>query len=130
MGDNFSFEIKLIAWSVTDSPPKPKTNAERIMFILILPQLTVEILLSPFVNSIIPVKNAWIILGFTLRKLAIKFEILNKNPVLFNIEIITENKTTKPPTLKILLMELITESDNIVPSSENEMSFLRYENLV
>ena len=101
-----------------------------MIFISILPQSTVEILLSPFVNSSRPGKNAWIILGFTLRKLAIKFEILNKNPVLFNIEIITENKTTKPPTLKILLMELITESDNIVPSSENEMSFLRYENLV
>ena len=89
-------------------PPKPSRKAVKMIFKEIFLSLTKEIILIPFVISNIPLNIEDIISEGILKVLhigentvQIKFVI----PLTFKIDIITENKTTKPPIIRMVEIE-------------------------
>ena len=89
-------------------PPKPSRKAVKMIFREIFLSLINEIILIPFVISNIPLNIEDIISEGILKVLhigkntvQIKFVI----PLTFKIDIITENKTTKPPIIRMVEIE-------------------------
>ena len=97
----------LKTWSRTDNPPNPSKNAQITMLIVRTLDgmlLTKE---TPLVNSSNPINIDFINEIFILKNLHIG---LNKDVIIFiillvfNIDIITENITTNPPIVIIVLL--------------------------
>lgn len=111
-------EVILKTWSIIEIPPKPSKNADTIIFKEIALNGIWAITDTPFVSSIIPAKSP-------LAKEAGIFKVFNKGEnansnnsnifELFRIEIITLNKTTKPPIMRIVFIEVMILLWRIAP---------------
>ena len=89
----------------TEIPPNPSKNAANSIFIVIAFICIPEIREIPLVISSIPVKKGEIKLVGICNKLNAGISIFENIPkilLVFNIEIITENRTTKPPIKRIV----------------------------
>lgn len=103
--DKSVFEVILSTCNKTEIPPNPSKNAENKIFIESIFIWIFEINEIPFVISKIPVKNGVIKFVGICNKLNDGITIFDNIPntlLVFNIEIITENNTTKPPIKSIV----------------------------
>ena len=110
----------------TEKPPKPKIKAQIIILIFILKKLLKHIYEIPFVTSIKPVNND-IVKESEIPKILKKFENKIKTLLLLSIEIIIENKTTKPPIVKIVFIADNILLDKISPKLLNDRELLSIE---
>ena len=114
------FEIILKTWSNTEIPPKPSKKAHNIIFIEIFFVAIDAISDTPFVSSIIPdiIGLANLIGILSNFKMGYKmYDIASNILLLFNIDIATENITTKPPIIIIVLLDSNIASERIAPKS-------------
>lgn len=112
----------LKTWSITEIPPNPSRNAHKIIFIEIFLQATLQTSDTPFVSSIIPemIGPANEISRFKILRIGYnKYESTDNILLLFNIEIITENITTNPPIIIIVLLDSNIAFARISPKFEN-----------
>lgn len=121
--DISDFDTILKTWRSTDIPPNPSKKLVRIMLIEIFFNLIEDIKFIPFVISSIPVKSeptSWDgILSF--EQIGVKNKsIIVINLLEFNIEIITENKTTNPPTIKTVFVADFILFTRISPRLEKD----------
>ena len=96
--------------SNTDKPPKPNKKAHITILIVRILEGMEHTKETPFVSSKRPVKIALIKAESTpktLNKGEKARDIILTILLVFNIEIITENRTTNPPINKIVLMEFV-----------------------
>lgn len=103
--DKSDFETMLKTWSKTESPPEPSRNAVIIMLVEIFFSFIKDTILIPLVISKSPVKIDAITWEGRFNHLQIGSNIMQTKvviPLTFKIEIITENKTTKPPIIRIV----------------------------
>lgn len=114
-------EVILSTCNKIDNPPKPSKNAHIIMLIEIILLGKEHTLLTPFVNSIIPEKMlSQKVLGRPIKlnigeKIAVK---ISKKCVLSSMELITENSTTNPPIITMVLIEFLM----LLPSTSPKFS--------
>lgn len=89
----------------TESPPNPNKIAVTIILKEIFFNFIIEIILIPFVISNKPVKIDAIKLDGIPKKLKMgsnKMQTKFVIPLIFKIEITTENSTTNPPIIRIV----------------------------
>lgn len=130
--DKSVFDTILKTWRKTEIPPSPSKNAERIMLIEICFIWIVDIKAIPFVISKIPVrsgdtKEVGIVISLNAGEI-IKVNAFNRRLAL-NIDIITENITTKPPIIIIVEVAFEMLAPITSPKLENE-TFLDFEEYV
>ena len=112
--------------SNTENPPNPNKKAEIIIFVEIFLIGILETIFIPFVSSIIPEIMPFEKLVGIFKAERIGFIVYDKASnkwLLFKIDIITENRTTKPPiiiTVEIALFMLVVKTS---PKLENVASF-------
>lgn len=114
------FETILKTWSNTEIPPKPSKKAHNIIFTEILLVAIDVISETPFVSSIIPdiIGLANVIGILSNFKMGYKiYDIASNILLLFNIDISTENITTNPPIIIIVLLDSNIASERIEPKS-------------
>lgn len=116
--DILAFEVILNTWRIILNPPKPKTKDENTIIVeRFLEGIWVSIF-NPLVSSIKPENIGLIkfVLILSMSKTGYNiFEAMSNNPELFNIEIITENRITKPPIITTVLMAFIILLDKTSP---------------
>ena len=116
--DILAFEVILNTWRIILNPPKPKTKDENTIIVeRFLEGIWVSIF-NPLVSSIKPQNIGLIkfVLILSMSKTGYNiFEAMFNNPELFNIEIITENRITKPPIITTVLMAFIILLDKTSP---------------
>lgn len=120
--DKSDLAVILSTWSITEIPPNPSKNAHKIIFIEMFLQATLQTSDIPFVSSIIPEIIELAKEISTLKILRIgcnRSESACNILLLFKIEIITENITTNPPIIIIVLLESIIAFESISPKFEN-----------
>ena len=111
--------------SSTENPPKPNKKLADIILIESDFICTFETRFTPFVNSIIPDNIGFINLSGKWIMRAIGDSIAvnpSKIPLWFNIDMITENITTKPPIIKIVEIAFVMLFPSISPREEKEMA--------
>lgn len=121
------FEIMLKTCNNTEIPPKPSINAHNTIFTEMLFVAIDVISEIPFVSSIIPD-----IIGLANEKPRLSnfkigynmYDTISNILLLFKIDIITENITTKPPIIIIVLLDSKMASERIEPK------FLKLQNVV
>lgn len=119
--DKSDFEVILKTCNRTDIPPKPSKKAVKIRLIESFLLEILEIELIPFVISKKPLISGVAKEESILKKAKIGEILIEKtdnNPLDFNIDIILENITTKPPISKIVEMLFVILSDKILPKLE------------
>ena len=123
LADKSVLDIMLKTWRNIEIPPKPSKNAVNIIFIESFLQAIEDIKFIPLVISKNPVNNPeinevsiCIILNRGVNNVLTTF----KTPLDFNIEIILEKITTKPPIKTIVEILLVILSDNTSPKFEKE----------
>ena len=124
----------LNTWSITEIPPKPSKNAQRIILIEIAFSGIFATIFTPLVNSIIPLINPEENSGFIFNTLNTGIIIADKIfriPLLFIIEIITLNKTTKPPISITVCVAFVILRPRILPKlfMFADVFSLKYETL-
>lgn len=103
--DKSDFETMLKTWSKIESPPNPSRKAVTIMFVEIFFSFIKDTMLIPLVISKIPVNTDAIIWEGRFKNVQTglsKIQTKSVIPLTFKIEIITENKTIKPPIIRIV----------------------------
>lgn len=113
-------EIMLKTWSNTEIPPKPSKKAHSTIFIEIFFVAIDVIRDTPFVSSIIPdiIGLANDIGTLSNFKIGYKmYDITSNILLLFNMDITTENITTNPPIIIIVLLDSSIAAERIAPKS-------------
>ena len=107
--DKSFFETMLYTCKNIEIPPNPSKNEVNIILIEIAFICIFDINAIPLVISIIPVINGATKVGgipMALRHGEIKETSIFKNLLALNIDIITEKRTTKPPIIIIVYIDL------------------------
>ena len=116
--DKSVFEVILNTCRKTEIPPKPRRKAAKIILIESFLHAIEEIILIPFVISNKPVINPLAKVISILKNLKIgltRFTILFRIPLAFNIDIMLEKITIKPPIIRIVEILFVMLSDSISP---------------
>ena len=122
--DKSDLETILKTCNKTDKPPKPSKKLVTIIFIDIFFKLIHEIKLIPFVISKIPVNREFINCDrmLNLVQIGVKTKFIIFIILLeFKIEMITENKITNPPIIKIVFIADLMLFPSISPRFENDI---------
>lgn len=110
-----ALEVILKTCRSTENPPKPKTNEAIINLKEKLTELRFAIKESPLVTSINPVSKLKLSTSGMPKKAKTWEETICKNWLVLSIEIIIEKRTTKPPIISIVFIELIILLDKTSP---------------
>ena len=105
----------------TEIPPNPNKKLAETIFTDIAFMCVCATKLTPFVSSIIPDRMGFISsVGKPIAQSTgeSKADMLLKIPLWFNIDITTENITTKPPIIKMVDIEFVMLFPNTSPSDE------------
>lgn len=126
-----ALEVILNTCKSTEKPPKPKTNEQITSCICILIVVELQIKEIPFVTSIKPVSKPILTELGILKKLS-KLDNIIKMWLVCNIDIIIENRTTKPPIIRIVLIAFMILLDKTSPKLQKEREELptRYSALL
>ena len=120
--------IMLKTCNSTEIPPNPSKKLDDTMFTDIAFICVFATKLTPFVSSIIPDRIGFISsagkpieqrIGESIKDIPLKI------PLWFNIDITTENITTKPPIIKIVDIEFVMLFPNTSPSDEMDTDLFK-----